>query len=84
MKDIKSLTESLLGDLEEEQTQPAPPIRSAAGTGSGTAPKETKSRRMQLLVKPSTAERLEAAAAEEGLSMNELVNRLMEEYLQGR
>ncbi len=81
-KDIENYTGKLLADPAEEQ--PAPPIRSAAGTGSGTAPKETKSRRMQLLVKPSTAERLEAAAAEEGLSMNELVNRLMEEYLQGR
>lgn len=84
MKDIKSLTESLLGDLEEEQTQTAPPIGSAAGTGSGTAPKETKSRRMQLLVKPSTAAKLKAAADAGGLSVNDLINRIFEEWLQGR
>ena len=78
MKDIENLTGRLLGDPEG---QAAPPIRSAKPQRPY---KEYKSRRMQFLVKPSTAERLEAAAAEEGLSMNELVNRLMEEYLQGR
>ena len=44
--------------------------------------KDYKSERMQLLVRPATKEAIRALAAEQGLSMNELVNNIFEEYLE--
>lgn len=43
--------------------------------------REPKSRRMQLLVRPTIADGLKAAAAEKGVSLNELANMVFEEYL---
>lgn len=43
--------------------------------------KESKSKRLQLLVTPTTAANLKTAAAVEGISLNELCNRIFEEYL---
>lgn len=43
--------------------------------------KEFKSDRMQLLVRPVLKEGIKAEAAAQGLSMNELVNNIFEEYL---
>lgn len=42
--------------------------------------KEIKSARMQLLVRPNTKETLRRAAAAQGLSLNELVNQILDEY----
>ena len=44
--------------------------------------KETKSKRMQLLVRKSTLEALQKAAAREHISVNELANRIFEEYIE--
>ena len=44
--------------------------------------KETKSKRMQLLVRPSTQDALKKAAAREGISVNDLANRIFEEYIE--
>jgi hypothetical protein len=44
--------------------------------------KETKSERMQLLVRPSIKKRLKAEAQAQGLSMNDLINNLLEEYIE--
>lgn len=43
---------------------------------------ELKSERAQFLLKPSIKEGIQALAATQGLSMNELVNRILEEYLE--
>lgn len=40
---------------------------------------ETKSKRVQLLVKPSTVEKLRARAKAEGRSLNDLINSILEE-----
>lgn len=45
--------------------------------------REGKSKRMQLLVTPTTASELRAVADREGLSLNELCNRIFETYLKG-
>ena len=45
--------------------------------------REPKRHRLQLLTTETTAENLKAAAAVEGISLNELCNRLFEEYLKG-
>ena len=43
--------------------------------------REPKSRRMQLLVTPATAASLKDRAAQKGVSLNELANRIFEDYL---
>lgn len=40
---------------------------------------DNKSERIQLLVRPETKKALRKEAAEKGISMNELVNRILEE-----
>lgn len=40
---------------------------------------ETKSKRVQLLMKPSTVEKLRARAKAEGRSLNDLINTILEE-----
>ena len=42
---------------------------------------ETKSRRLQLLIKPSTAEKLKRIATRAGTSVNDLINSILEEAL---
>lgn len=41
---------------------------------------EYKSARIQLLVKPATKDTIQKTAAAQGLSMNELINRILDEY----
>ena len=62
----------------------------AADTGEGfTVPagyrliRESRNKRLQLLVTPTIAADLKTAAAIEGTSLNELCNRIFEEYLKG-
>ncbi len=43
--------------------------------------RESKSQRIQLLVTPSTATDLKTAAEVQGISLNELCNRIFEDYL---
>lgn len=59
-------------------------------TKSGKPPKgyklnplyvETKSRRLQLLVQPSLHEKLKTKANENGMSLNELVNTILQDFL---
>ena len=44
--------------------------------------KENKSQRMQLLVRPALKDAIRAEAEAQGLSMNDLVNNIFEEYLE--
>ena len=44
--------------------------------------KENKSDRMQLLVRPTIKEAIKKEAAAQGVSMNDLVNCIFEEYLE--
>ena len=46
--------------------------------------KETKSERMQLLIRPTLKTAIKEEAAAQGLSMNDLVNNIFEEYLERR
>lgn len=83
-KDFKKNPSELFISAAEEQ-QEAPQDAQAAGF---TIPKgyrlekDYKSERMQLLVRPATKEAIRALAAEQGLSMNDLVNNIFEEYLE--
>lgn len=42
--------------------------------------RENKSERMQLLVRPTTKEAIKKAAAAQGVSMNDLINQILDEY----
>ena len=42
---------------------------------------ETKSKRVQLLLQPSTVEAIKSLASKKGLSMNEAINEAIQEYL---
>jgi len=44
--------------------------------------KETKSERLQLLVRPTIKDGVKAEAEAQGLSVNELANNIFEEYLE--
>lgn len=45
--------------------------------------RESKSRRLQLLIRQYTYDGLKQSAAEQGISLNELANRIFEAYLKG-
>lgn len=44
--------------------------------------KDYKSERMQLLLRPDTKKDIKRLAAERGISMNDLVNNILEEYVE--
>lgn len=46
--------------------------------------KENKSERMQLLVRPNVKTAIKKDAEMQGLSMNDLVNNVLENYLEGK
>lgn len=80
-KDFKKNTAALF--MSDTNTQPAAPQVKQEDL---TAPKgyklvrENKSERMQLLVRPTTKEAIKKAAAAQGLSMNDLINQILDEY----
>lgn len=78
-------------DAEQEETQqettPQQPAAQIGPPDGITIPKgyrlvpEFKSERLQLLVRPEIKEGIKQAAAAQGVSMNELINRILDEYL---
>ena len=78
-KSFKKSADALFVSVPEEQLE-------ATQTDSFTAPKgyrlvrEQKSERMQLLIRPTTKEAIKKAAQAQGISMNDLVNQLLDEY----
>ena len=84
-QDEKSVTQFFTPyEPEEQESQPAESI------GTPQPPKgykinplyvEVKSRRIQLVLKPSLYERAKAKAAADGVSFNELVHLALEQYL---
>lgn len=60
---------------EEDASSPAPVTRRKRKRP------EAKSRRVQVLMKPSRHEALKAIAAREGISVNEAINEAIEDYL---
>ena len=78
----KNVAESFISAAEEQE---APQQMQDTGV---TIPKgyklvkENKSQRMQLLVRPALKDAIRAEAEAQGLSMNDLVNNIFEEYLE--
>ena len=63
------------------QTEEAPAGKAPEGYHANPLFIENKSKRLQLLTKPSTAEKLRAKAQREGRSVNDIVNTILEEAL---
>ena len=89
----KTAAELFISSAEEEQDAPqeapqAPQEAPQTAQEGFTIPrgyrlaKELKSERMQLLLRPALKESIRQEAAEQGLSMNDLVNNIFEEYLE--
>lgn len=86
MKDFKANnpTLSFLSSAQEEQ--PAEEVGSSQKPPKGYKLNpmyvETKSKRMQLLVQPSVYESLKSLAKEKSISVNEIANVALREYLE--
>lgn len=82
-KDFTTPTAAFISSMPQEET----PITATDSAEGFTVPegykliRESKSKRLQLLVTPTTAANLKTAAAVEGISLNELCNRIFEEFL---
>lgn len=78
-KDFKSAADAFLTPEQPEREMPdLPEFQVPAGY---KLVKESKTQRLQLLVSPTMRANLKTAAMLEGISLNELCNRLFEEYL---
>lgn len=89
-KDFKRSAAELFISTPQEAPRPKKePAREKAG---GDLPigykyelvREPKSERLQLLIRPTTKAAIKAAADREGVSVNELINNILEEYTQGK
>ena len=56
-------------------------INEAIRSGLWKLVREAKSERLQLLVRPTTKEAITEIAKEAGISVNELVNRILENFI---
>lgn len=76
----KSTAELFISTADEPQEAPA---QNAAVIPKGyKLVKEPKSARLQLLVRPLTKEGIKRAAEAQGLSMNDLINQILDEYIE--
>lgn len=92
-KQFNNPTAFFIGEQPTGGADPAAPQpqETTTETGEGfTVPigyrvvREPKNRRMQLLITQHVNDRMREAAAAEGISLNELCNRVFEEYLKQR
>ena len=85
LQDIENPAELFISSKAEApappQTQEAPAGKAPEGYRANPLYIENKSKRLQLLTKPSTAEKLRAKAQREGRSVNDIVNTILEEAL---
>lgn len=89
-KDFKNPALSFITTAEDEkqeaqEREAAAPPKAAADLpipkGFRLVP-EYKSERIQLLVRPATKKAIARAAASQGISMNELINSILEEFIE--
>lgn len=75
---VMDLAENAQKQIDKINAQePAPARKPKAKTERRTIKRETKSKRVNLLVRPSDYENLVTMAEQEGVSVNELINRLL-------
>ena len=85
LQDIENPAELFISSKTEAhapaQTKEDPAGKAPEGYHANPLYIENKSKRLQLLTKPSTAEKLRAKAQREGRSVNDIVNTILEEAL---
>ena len=80
-KDFKKNTAELFISAAEEQREAPQPAGVTIPKGYRLV-KELKSERMQLLVRKATKEAIKNAAAAQGISMNDFVNTILDDYVE--
>lgn len=65
---------------EAESPSGAAPVESTDQIPEPRIRRETKSRRVQILIRPGTHERLKRLAESRGQSLNDLINEILENY----
>ena len=82
-KDFKKNAVEMFISAAEEQEAPQQMQEAGVTIPKGyKLVKENKSQRMQLLVRPALKDAIRSEAEAQGLSMNDLVNNIFEEYLE--
>lgn len=85
-KDFKNVNDLFISQLlGEEEPEPVQQETAPAAEPAGQEPKEqeTKSARLQLLIRPSTNKALAKEAKRRRISKNELINQILEEHTKG-
>ena len=80
--DTSDLTNPVLENMKKSQETAAGATPPYAHTDTHTDTEELKTKRMYLLVRPSIAEKINAAAKAQKTSANDLIHRLMEQYIE--
>ena len=81
-KAFKRDTSELFISSSEEQEAPQQTKETGAAIPKGyRIVKENKSQRLHILVRPTLKNAIKEEAAEQGLSTNDLINNIFEEYL---
>ncbi len=76
-------TELFLSAPAAHEPQQAEPAAAAAIPQGYTLTRESKTKRLQLLIRPTTDAALQHIAAERGTSKNDLINQALEEFIKG-
>ncbi len=77
--DVSDLAENAQKQIDKINAQPS--SMTSEPVKRRTIKRETKSKRVNLLVRPSVYEAVVRKAEEEGVSVNELINSIMEEII---
>lgn len=80
----KGFKTSVAADFISSAAEPQPAAESFTIPEGYTLKKESKTARLQLLIRPTTKTRMRKLAAAEGISLNELVNQILDEYVDER
>lgn len=86
-KDFKKNTAELFISAAEDPPALSDPKQAEQETGAAIPKgyklvKENKSERMQILIRPTLKDAIREEAKAQGLSMNDLVNNIFEEYIE--
>lgn len=80
-KNFKTAAEMFISDAFEED--PTPEAKEELNIPKGyRLAKEYKTERLQLLIRPTTRKGLKMAAEQEEISVNELINNILDEFIE--
>ena len=81
MAEKKGFRQSVAGDFISGAAEPEPAAGFTIPKGY-TLKKESKTARLQLLIRPTTKDSMRKIAAAQGVSLNDLANTVFEEYIE--